>query len=58
MLAILDNERPTWLALLRADLDRAAWNADGWEDEEQGAVAEDAMLERLWALNAERGSAR
>jgi hypothetical protein len=50
----LYNERPTWLAMLHADLDRAVWDAYGWDDAEPAAVAEDAILGRLLALNQDR----
>jgi len=30
---------------------------DGWEDDEAGAVAEEAILARLLALNGERATA-
>jgi hypothetical protein len=54
----LYNERPTWLAMLHADLDRAVWAAYGWEDADPAAVPEDTILARLLALNAERAGAR
>jgi len=38
--------RPTWRAMRHADLDRAAWAADGWEDDEPGDVAGSAPKER------------
>jgi type II restriction/modification system DNA methylase subunit YeeA len=50
----LYNERPTWLAMLHADLDRAVWNAYGWEDADPAMVEEDVILGRLLGLNGER----
>lgn len=52
----LYNERPTWLAMLHADLDRAVWNAYGWDDADPSATSEDSILSRLLALNGERSS--
>jgi hypothetical protein len=49
--------RPAWPAMLHADLDRAVWDAYGWEDEEPATVAEDAILGRLLALNRARSGA-
>ena len=46
----LYNERPTWLANARADLDRAVLDAYGWPAD----LADDGVLERLLALNLER----
>jgi len=57
-LTTLYNERPTWLAMLHADLDRTVWVAYGWEDDEAGAVAEEAILPRLLSLNLARAGAR
>jgi hypothetical protein len=49
------NARPAWLAGAHAALDRAVWAAYGWPaDEEPGAMAKDATLARLLALNLER----
>lgn len=42
--------------MLHADFDRAVWAAYGWEDAEPAAVAEDAILARLLALNTERAA--
>jgi hypothetical protein len=53
----LYNERPTWLSMLHDDLDRAVWAVYGREDAEPAAVAEDAILARLLALNSERATA-
>jgi hypothetical protein len=50
------NERPTWLARLHADLDRAVWEAYGWDDSGPSATSEDVILGRLLALNRERAS--
>jgi hypothetical protein len=47
----LYNGRPTWLALPHADLDRAVWAAYGWDDADPAAVAEDAIVARVLALN-------
>jgi len=51
----LYNARPTWLANLHAALDRAVWAAYGWDDADPAAVAEDAILARLLALNLAKG---
>jgi hypothetical protein len=53
-LTTLYNERPAWLAMLHADLDRAVWDAYGWDDPDPATVAEDAILARLLALNRDR----
>lgn len=50
----LDNQRPTWLANLRAALDRAVWSAYGWDDPDPAEVPDDEILARLLALNLER----
>jgi hypothetical protein len=50
----LYNERPTWLAMLHADLDRAVWSAYGWEDADPAMVEKDVILGRLLGLNGER----
>jgi type II restriction/modification system DNA methylase subunit YeeA len=50
----LYNARPAWLAQAHARLDQAVWAAYGWEDDDPSAVAEDAILSRLLALNEER----
>ena len=50
----LYNARPAWLATRHAALDRAVWAAYGWEDADPAAVAEDAILARLLALNLAR----
>jgi hypothetical protein len=54
MLTNLYNERPAWLAMLHADLNRAVWAAYEWEDADPAAVAEDVILGRLLALNSDR----
>jgi len=46
--------RPAWLAHLHPALDRAVWAAYGWGDPDPAAVAEDAILARLLALNGAR----
>ena len=46
----LYNERPTWLANVHADLDRAVLAAYGWPPD----TADETILERLLALNLER----
>jgi hypothetical protein len=56
-LTTLYNARPAWLAMLHADLDRAVWAAYGWDDAEPATLAEDAILARPLALNAERAKA-
>jgi hypothetical protein len=55
-LTALYNARPTWLAMLHADLDRAVWAAYGWEDTDPATVTEDAILARLLALNGDRAA--
>jgi hypothetical protein len=46
----LYNQRPTWLANLHRDLDRAVFAAYGWPDD----IEEEELLRRLLALNLER----
>jgi hypothetical protein len=54
----LYNQRPTWLRHVHERLDRAVWDAYGWDDPDPSNVAEDTILSRLLALNRERaGSA-
>ena len=53
----LYNARPTWLVNAHARLDRAVWAAYGWDDPDPAAVAEDAILIRLLALNLARAAA-
>jgi type II restriction/modification system DNA methylase subunit YeeA len=53
----LYNARPTWLANLHAALDRAVWDAYGWDDSNPALTEEDAILGQLLALNAERSAA-
>lgn len=48
----LYNQRPTWLANAHADLDAAVLAAYGWPDD----LPDDAVLERLLALNLDRGA--
>jgi type II restriction/modification system DNA methylase subunit YeeA len=50
----LYNERPTWLANVHADLDRAVFAAYGWPPD----VPDEEILERLLELNLEREPAR
>ena len=53
----LNNQRPTWLQHLHANLDRAVWNAYGWPTDEIPAnVEEEVILVRLLALNLERAA--
>ncbi|MFM9106174.1 MAG: class I SAM-dependent DNA methyltransferase, partial [Chloroflexota bacterium] len=53
----LYNERPAWLRHAHAALDRAVWAAYGWEDAaDPDATAEEDLLARLLALNAERAA--
>jgi hypothetical protein len=52
----LYNARPHWLQNAHAALDRAVWDAYGWDDPDPAAVEEDAILSRLLALNLERGN--
>jgi len=49
----LYNERPTWLALARERLDRAVLDAYDWPHD----LSDEALLERLLALNGERAVA-
>ena len=53
----LYNARPTWLVNAHARLDRAVWAAYGWDDPDPAAVAVDAILIRLLALNLARAAA-
>jgi hypothetical protein len=53
-LANLNNLLPTWLANAHAVLDRAVWDANGWDDPDPAITDEDVILSRLLALNAER----
>jgi type II restriction/modification system DNA methylase subunit YeeA len=48
----LYNQMPTWLRLLNARLDRAVLDAYGWPHD----LSDEAVLERLLALNLERAS--
>jgi len=50
----LYNQRPTWLQNAHAALDRAVWDAYGWDDPDPASVEEDTILARLLALNLER----
>jgi hypothetical protein len=50
----LYNERPAWLAMLHDDLDRAVWDAYGWQDPEPARAPEDIILARLLKLNVDR----
>ncbi len=52
----LYNAHPTWLANAHAALDRAVWDAYGWDDPDPSTVAEDVILGRLLALNQERAA--
>jgi type II restriction/modification system DNA methylase subunit YeeA len=49
----LYNQRPAWLAQAHAALDRAVWAAYDWEEAPE-ATSDEAILERLLALNGER----
>ena len=49
----LYNERPAWLAAAHARLDAAVLDAYGWPHD----LGDEAILERLLALNLERASA-
>jgi hypothetical protein len=53
-LANLNNLLPTWLANAHAVLDRAVWDAYGWDD--PATTDEDVILGRLLALNGERAA--
>lgn len=51
----LYNERPVWLEHAHRDLDRAVAAAYGWQaDFDSGALTDDEVLKRLFALNQER----
>lgn len=52
----LYNARPTWLANLHARLDRAVWDAYGWDDDDPETVDEETILTRLLKLNGERAN--
>lgn len=49
----LYNERPEWLAAAHARLDAAVLDAYGWPQD----LGDEAILERLLALNLERAAA-
>ncbi len=53
----LYNARPQWLRNAHAALDRAVWDAYGWDDPDPASVEEDTILARLLALNLERAGA-
>jgi type II restriction/modification system DNA methylase subunit YeeA len=50
----LYNERPTWLDLAHKKLDEAVFAAYGWDP----TMSDDAILEKLLALNLERSAAQ
>ena len=50
----LYNERPAWLDLAHRKLDKAVFAAYGWE----AGLADEAILEKLLALNLERARRR
>ena len=50
----LYNARPAWLAHAHAALDRAVWAAYGWDEADLARTSDEAILERLLALNRER----
>jgi hypothetical protein len=52
----LYNTRPCWLTQAHARLDRAVWDAYGWNDPDLAAAAEDAILGRLLDLNRVRAA--
>lgn len=52
-LTALYNKRPTWLADAHRTLDAAVFAAYGWPS----GIHDDQILERLLALNSERGRA-
>lgn len=52
----LYNTHPRWLQNAHASLDRAVWDAYGWDDPDPATVDEDTILARLLALNLERSS--
>ena len=49
----LYNARPTWLDIAHRELDKAVFEAYGWDAE----MTDEAILEALLALNLERESA-
>jgi type II restriction/modification system DNA methylase subunit YeeA len=49
----LYNQRPAWLDMAHRKLDRAVFAAYGWPDD----LSDEAILERLLALNRERAAA-
>ena len=49
----LYNDRPSWLRMVHASLDRAVFAAYGWS-EDADELPEEEMLRRLLALNLER----
>ncbi len=51
-LTALYNKRPTWLANLHRDLDRAVLAAYGWPED----IGDEELLERLLALNLQRAA--
>ncbi len=53
-LTALYNQRPTWLDLAHKKLDAAVFAAYGWDPE----VGDEAILEKLLALNLERAAAQ
>ena len=53
----LYNERPTWLAHVHRDLDRAVAAAYGWEEDfEAGTLTDEEILKRLFELNQARAA--
>jgi hypothetical protein len=50
----LYNQGPTWLQNAHTALDRAVWDAYGWDDPDPACVDGDTILSRLLALNLER----
>jgi len=52
----LYSARPHWLRNAHAALDRAVWDAYGWDDPDTPSVEEDTILSRLLALNPDRAT--
>ena len=48
--------RAVFLCNAHAALDRAVWDAYGWDDPDPAAVVEDTILARLLALNLDRAT--
>ncbi len=51
------DKKPISLQNAHAALDRAVWDAYGWEELDPTSVNEDTILARLLAINLERAGA-